>query len=147
MGLLSHLCLKIQIVIEIYVGIFSLYKRLFLNGLFLAHSDFVKPRSKLFGWILFAAGVWTFSKGGVEGEGEIDLFFLHCLGHMQRRIVIFFKDILGRLYIVRDMKKTIILKVVATLLNKHKFCLDFLWIGFCQEWSIGMQKCWSNYFA
>ena len=28
----------------------------------------------LFGLIMFAAGVWTFSKGGVEGGEEIDIF-------------------------------------------------------------------------
>ena len=55
----------------------------------LAHSDFVKPISKLVGWILFAAGVWTFSKGGVEGGGEVDLFFMHCFGHLQKRSVKF----------------------------------------------------------
>ena len=45
----------------------------------LANSDFVKHRSKLFGWILFVAGVWAFSKGGVEVGGEVDLFSLIVL--------------------------------------------------------------------
>ena len=79
---------------------------------------------------MFAAGVWTFSKGGVEGGGEVDLFFMHCFGHLQKRSVKFkIKRKLGyfrqTLYFQRHKNLFIILKVGAILLNKHGFCLDF----------------------
>ena len=57
---------------------------------------------------MFAAGVWTFSKGGVEGGGEVDLFLCIVLDICKREVLnLKLKenlDILGRLYIVKDIK-------------------------------------------
>ena len=59
----------------------------------LAHWDFIKPRSKLVGWILFAAGVWAFSKGGLEGGGgEGWLIFCGC--YFKKKSVIFIKSLI-----------------------------------------------------
>ena len=37
---------------------------------------------------MFAAGVWAFSKGGVEGWGEVDLFFSIYIEKREKNILL-----------------------------------------------------------
>ena len=94
-----------------------------------AHNDLVKPRSKLVAFILFSAAKKAHSKDGVEGGRKFWIFahkknykcdkrlFTSKLGMLSLQSCQCW-DILGRLYISKDIIKKIMLKVRIWLTNR-----------------------------